>query len=80
MTTTTTCGKIVTKQGKNMYKTVLLTQKEIEILATIVAESISTKTGYEDRNLTIILNRLREKIPQKLANETNIWADNPQIN
>lgn len=51
-----------------MYKTVLLTQAEIEILETIVRDSISSKTCYEERNLTIILNRLREKIPQKLEN------------
>ena len=48
-----------------MYKKVLLTQPEIKILETIVRKSISSKTGYEERNLTIILNRLREQNPQK---------------
>jgi len=63
-----------------MYKTVLLTEREIEILNTVVSSFLSHKTDYESVNLTIILNRLREKIPHKLANKTTIWDINPQIN
>ena len=63
-----------------MYKTVLLTQAEIAILETIVRDSISSKTGYEERNLTIILNRLREQNPPKSANQLTVWDTNPQIN
>lgn len=48
-----------------MYKTVLLTEREIEILSSVVTDSISSKSDYESVNLTIILNRLREKIPPK---------------
>lgn len=62
-----------------MYKNVLLTQKEIEILEVVVTSFLASGNKYEERNLTIILNRLREKNPHKLANETNIWDNNPQI-
>lgn len=44
-----------------MYKNVLLTDHEIHLLKSLIVEYLSTKKTPEDRNLTIILNRLREK-------------------
>lgn len=46
-----------------MYKTVLLTQREIEILETLIESFIGGGCGYEERNLTIILNHLRGRKP-----------------
>ena len=48
-----------------MYKSVLLTDKEIYLLKTILGEYIHQNLNKEAINLTIILNRLREKSPQK---------------
>jgi hypothetical protein len=44
-----------------MYKSVLLTNKEIGILKSIVGEYLRENITQESVNLTIILNRLREK-------------------
>lgn len=44
-----------------MYKNVLLTDHEIHLLKSLVVEYLNEKKTAEDRNLTIILNRLREK-------------------
>ena len=46
-----------------MYKTVLLTDKEISILKTLISQNIGSNFNKEAVNLTIILNRLREKNP-----------------
>lgn len=46
-----------------MYKTVLLTDREISILKELIAQNISLNLNKEAINLTIILNRLREKNP-----------------
>lgn len=46
-----------------MYKKVLLTDKEISILKTLISENIRSNFNKEAVNLTIILNRLREKNP-----------------
>ena len=53
-----------------MYKNVLLTDHEIDLLKSLVMEYLSTKKTSEDRNLTIILNRLREKSFTKTGKES----------
>lgn len=55
--------------GEKMYKNVLLTDHEIGLLKSLVIEYLSTKKTTEDRNLTIILNRLREKSFTKTTNQ-----------
>jgi hypothetical protein len=47
-----------------MYKTVLLTDQEISLLKSLIVENINANFNKEAVNLTIILNRLREKNPQ----------------
>ena len=42
----------------NMYKSVLLTGKEISILEGVLTSFLASKTAQDQRNLTIILNRL----------------------
>ena len=53
-----------------MYKNVLLTDYEINLLESLVGEYLRTKNTTEDRNLTIILNRLREKSFTKMNKES----------
>lgn len=53
-----------------MYKSVLLTDKEICLLKSIIGEYLHTKLTPEAKNLTIILNRLREKFPHKAYNQS----------
>jgi hypothetical protein len=48
-----------------MYKSVLFTDKEIYLLRNIVSDFLSRNVTSEDVNLTIILNRLRDKNPQE---------------
>jgi hypothetical protein len=52
-----------------MYKNVLLTDHEIHLLKSLVVEYLNEKKTSEDRNLTIILNRLREKSFTKTGKE-----------
>ena len=65
-----------------MYKTVLLTDQEICLLKYVINShfatisdtlscNMSTNNLY---NLTIILNRLREKCPQELDNKNTNWS------
>jgi len=52
--------------GRNryfMYRNVLLTDKEIALIKSIISETLSEKLVPEAKNLTIILNRLREIRP-----------------
>ena len=48
-----------------MYKSVLLTDKEICLLKTVLGEYIHQNLNKEAINLTIILNRLRDQYPHK---------------
>jgi len=53
-----------------MYKNVLLTDKEICILKTVINQTLHEKLSVDRNNLTIILNRLRELKPIKTYNQT----------
>ena len=46
-----------------MYRNVLLTDKEISLLKRVVKDTLHEKIVPEAKNLTIILNRLREIKP-----------------
>jgi len=46
-----------------MYRNVLLTDKEIAILKTIISQTLHDKINIDRNNLTIIHNRLREIRP-----------------
>lgn len=46
-----------------MYKNVLLTDKEIALLKTVINQTLHEKVSIDRNNLTIILNRLREIRP-----------------
>jgi hypothetical protein len=53
-----------------MYKSILLTDKEIALLKTIIGQTLNEKLLPEAKNLTIILNRLREIKPTIKYNQT----------
>jgi hypothetical protein len=46
-----------------MYRNVLLTDKEIAILKTVISQTLAEKITPQAKNLTIIHNRLREIRP-----------------
>jgi hypothetical protein len=46
-----------------MYRNVLLTDKEIAILRTVISQTLAEKITPQAKNLTIIHNRLREIRP-----------------
>jgi hypothetical protein len=46
-----------------MYRNVLLTDKEIAILKTIISQTLAEKITSQANNLTIIHNRLRDIKP-----------------
>jgi hypothetical protein len=46
-----------------MYRNVLLTDKEIAILKTVISQTLAEKITPQANNLTIIHNRLREIRP-----------------
>ena len=52
-----------------MYKNVLLTDKEIALLKRVVGDHLHEKISPEAKNLTIILNRLRQIEPLKTNNQ-----------
>jgi len=52
-----------------MYKNVLLTDKEIALLKRVVGDHLHEKISPEAKNLTIILNRLREIKPTITNNQ-----------
>lgn len=53
-----------------MYKNVLLTDKEISLLKTVINQTLSEKIHIDRNNLTIILNRLRTIKPTKTYNQS----------
>ena len=52
-----------------MYRNVLLTDKEIALLKRVVGDTLHEKIVPEAKNLTIILNRLRDIKPLKTNNQ-----------
>ena len=46
-----------------MYRNVLLTDKEIAILKTVISQTLNEKVSVDRNNLTIIHNRLRQIKP-----------------
>jgi hypothetical protein len=52
-----------------MYRNVLLTDKEIAILKTIISQTLAEKITSQAKNLTIIHNRLRDVVPLKTNNQ-----------
>jgi hypothetical protein len=53
-----------------MYRNVLLTDKEIAILKTVISQTLAEKITSQAKNLTIIHNRLRDIVPLKKYNQT----------
>jgi hypothetical protein len=53
-----------------MYKNVLLTDKEIALLKSVINQTLHEKMSIDRNNLTIILNRLRGIKPTKTYNQT----------
>jgi len=53
-----------------MYKNVLLTDKEIAILKTVLTQTLHEKLSVDRNNLTIILNRLRGIKASKTYNQS----------
>ena len=53
-----------------MYRNVLLTDKEIAILKSVISQTLHDKMSVDRNNLTIIHNRLREIKPLKNYNQT----------
>jgi hypothetical protein len=53
-----------------MYKNVLLTDREIALLKRVVGDYLHEKITPEDKNLTIILNRLKEIKVTNTFNQT----------
>lgn len=52
-----------------MYRNVLLTDKEIALLRSIISMTLSEKVSVDRNNLTIIHNRLREIKPLVTNNQ-----------
>jgi hypothetical protein len=65
-----TNGNKVNYFGDFMYKNVLLTDKEIALLKRVVGDYLHEKLSPESKNLTIILNRLREIKPTMKYNQS----------
>lgn len=55
---------------EKMYKNVLLTDKEIALLKTVINQTLHEKISIDRNNLTIILNRLRDVKPTKTYNQS----------
>lgn len=53
-----------------MYKPVLLTDKEIAILKTVIGQTLHDKLNVDRTNLTIIYNRLRSIKPNQTYNQS----------
>ena len=53
-----------------MYRNVLLTDKEIAILKTIISQTLHDKVNIDRNNLTIIHNRLHQIKPVNNFNQT----------
>jgi hypothetical protein len=52
-----------------MYRNVLLTDKEIALLGRVVRDTLHEKIDIDHKNLTIILNRLRQIKPLVTNNQ-----------
>jgi hypothetical protein len=52
-----------------MYRNVLLTDKEISVLKTLISQTLAEKITSQANNLTIIHNRLREIKPLVTNNQ-----------
>lgn len=63
-------GTNVDYYRENMYKNVLLTDKEIALLKRVVGDTLHEKVSIDRTNLTIIYNRLREIKPTKTYNQS----------
>ena len=63
-------GSFLNICGKIMYRNVLLTDKEIALLRSIISMTLSEKVSIDRNNLTIIHNRLREIRPLNNFNQT----------
>jgi len=64
-----TNGNKVNYFGEKMYKNVLLTDKEIALLRSVISQTLNDKINIDRNNLTIIQNRLREIVPLKTNNQ-----------
>lgn len=53
-----------------MYRNVLLTDKEIALLRSVISQTLNEKVSIDRNNLTIIHNRLREIKPVHNFNQT----------
>ena len=53
-----------------MYRNVLLTDKEIALLKSVISQTLHDKVSIDRNNLTIIHNRLREIKPTKNYNQS----------
>jgi hypothetical protein len=51
-------GILIGVKGK-MYRNVLLTDKEIALLKSVISQTLNDKVSIDRNNLTIIHNRLR---------------------
>ena len=53
-----------------MYKSILLTDSEITLVSNVISSYLRDKTVPDARNLTIILNRFRDKKPTENHTQT----------
>ena len=53
-----------------MYRNVLLTDKEIALLRSVISQTLHDKVSIDRQNLTIIHNRLRQIKPLNNYNQT----------
>ena len=53
-----------------MYRNVLLTDKEIALLRSVISQTLNEKVSIDRNNLTIIHNRLRQISPLINNNQT----------
>jgi hypothetical protein len=53
-----------------MYRNVLLTDKEIALLRSVISQTLHEKVSVDRNNLTIIHNRLRQIQPLNNYNQT----------
>lgn len=53
-----------------MYRNVLLTDKEIALLRSVISQTLNDKVSIDRNNLTIIHNRLRQIKPLNNYNQT----------
>lgn len=62
-----------------MYRSVLLTDREISLLKRVVGDYLNEKLTTERQNLTIIHNRLRQIQPIKTFNQTGIMVNGVEM-